>query len=85
MSQQVTAAPPAPMRIERAEHGPSPWASLVSVTGRLLVWGLLVALVVAIVYPLLWMVLSGFKSNQEVFGSPWGLPGALRWEYYAHA
>jgi raffinose/stachyose/melibiose transport system permease protein len=55
---------------------------LLQVLGRLLVWGLLAGLVIAIVYPLLWMVLSGFKTNQEVFGDPFGLPGALRWENY---
>jgi raffinose/stachyose/melibiose transport system permease protein len=31
------------------------------------------------------MVLSGFKTNQEVFGDPFGLPGALRWENYQTA
>jgi raffinose/stachyose/melibiose transport system permease protein len=85
MSQHVTVAPPAPVRVAHTQYRPSPWGSLAGVTGRLLVWGLLVALAVAILYPLLWMVLGGFKSNAEVFNSPWGLPGALRWENYAHA
>jgi raffinose/stachyose/melibiose transport system permease protein len=86
MSQQITVAPPSPVRVAGPKrHARSPWSSLLEVTGRLLVWGFLVALVVAIVYPLLWMVLGGFKSNQEVFNTPWGLPGALRWENYTRA
>lgn len=52
---------------------------------RVLVWVGLAALVVAVLYPLLWMVFSSFKSNQEVFTSPWGLPGELRWENFGKA
>jgi raffinose/stachyose/melibiose transport system permease protein len=52
---------------------------------RVGVWVGLVALVVAVLYPLLWMVFSSFKDNQEVFGSPWGLPGQLRWHNFARA
>jgi raffinose/stachyose/melibiose transport system permease protein len=85
MNQQVIMAPPAPPKVATAPSGRSPWASLTQVIGRLLVWGLLIALVVAILYPLLWMVLGGFKNNQEVFNHPWGLPGALRWGNWAHA
>jgi raffinose/stachyose/melibiose transport system permease protein len=63
----------------------SPLLGVLHVIGKLLVWGLLAGLVVAILYPLLWMVLSGFKTNQEVFGDPFGLPGALRWGNYQTA
>jgi len=52
---------------------------------RVAVWVGLAALVVAVLYPLLWMVFSSFKDNQEVFASPWGLPGELRWENFARA
>jgi raffinose/stachyose/melibiose transport system permease protein len=52
---------------------------------RLVVWAGLVALVIAVIYPLLWMVFSSFKDNQEVFGNPWGLPGELRWGNFAKA
>ena len=52
---------------------------------RLTVWLGLALLVVAVLYPLLWMVFSSFKSNQEVFASPWGLPGELRWGNFGRA
>ena len=48
-------------------------------------WLGLAVLVVAVLYPLLWMVFSSFKSNQEVFASPWGLPGELRWGNFGKA
>jgi raffinose/stachyose/melibiose transport system permease protein len=52
---------------------------------RVVVWLGLVVLAVAVLYPLLWMVFSSFKDNSEVFASPWGLPGELRWGNFAKA
>ena len=52
---------------------------------RTAVWLGLVLLAVAVLYPLLWMVFSSFKDNSEVFASPWGLPGELRWGNFAKA
>lgn len=46
---------------------------------------MLVALAVAVVYPLLWMVFSSFKTNREIFGSPWSLPEELRWDNFTRA
>jgi raffinose/stachyose/melibiose transport system permease protein len=71
--------------VSRQTAAASSWAALGGAIVRLLVWGHLVALALVILYPLVWMALGGFKSNQEIFDSPWGLPGALRWENYAHA
>jgi N-acetylglucosamine transport system permease protein len=45
----------------------------------LILWSLLVIL------PLVWTVLSSFKSTQEVLGNPLSLPGKLRFENYANA
>jgi len=45
----------------------------------------LVVLAVAIIYPMVWAVLNGFKSNLELFGDPWGLPTTWRWENFAKA
>jgi N-acetylglucosamine transport system permease protein len=45
----------------------------------LLVWGLLVTL------PLLWAVVSSFKSDNEIFTDPWGLPGTLHWSNWSRA
>ncbi len=87
MSSPVALKPaPAPVaEPERRRPVASPWEVLARVTVRLLVWGLLLTLLLAILYPLLWMVMGGFKSNEEVFNTPWGLPGELRWENYARA
>ncbi|GAB2958691.1 carbohydrate ABC transporter permease [Micromonospora polyrhachis] len=45
----------------------------------LVLWGLLTVL------PLLWVVISSFKSDAEILSDPWGLPSALRFENWARA
>jgi raffinose/stachyose/melibiose transport system permease protein len=52
---------------------------------RVLIWVVLGALAVIVIYPLLWMVFSSFKDNSEVFGRPWGLPTELRWHNFVAA
>lgn len=68
-----------------ARVGASPLALVLRVLGKLLIWGVLAGLVVVIIYPLLWMVLSGFKTNQEIFGNPFSLPSSFSWENYRAA
>lgn len=52
---------------------------------HVLVWVLLAALAIVVIYPLLWMVFSSFKDNSEVFGRPWGFPSHLRWHNFVAA
>ena len=65
-------APRPPSRRSRtaARDGP---AAVMSVAGR--VWLGLGLPVIAVLYPLLWMVFSSFKDNQEVFDDPGACPG----------
>jgi raffinose/stachyose/melibiose transport system permease protein len=65
--------------------GQSPGRNPLHLIGRVLGWIGLGVLAVAVIYPLLWMILSSFKSNAEVFGSPWGLPSELRWGNFSQA
>ncbi|HEY1106662.1 MAG TPA: carbohydrate ABC transporter permease [Agromyces sp.] len=53
--------------------------------GRVFVWAFLLGLVVVIVYPLLWMVMNGFKTNAELFGDPFAMPVQFDWENYVDA
>ena len=57
----------------------------IGIVGKLLAWGFVIALAILVLYPLIWMVLSGFKSNQDIFGSPWALPTEWRWGNFAKA
>ena len=45
----------------------------------LIFWTLIILL------PLVWTVLASFKTNAEIFGDSWTLPGALRLDSYARA
>lgn len=72
-------------RIRRARRDRSPTATVASAIGRLIAYILLIVLVVAIIYPMIWAVLNGFKSNLELFGDPWGLPSSWRWENFVKA
>lgn len=38
-----------------------------------------------IILPLVWMAITGFKSNQEMFLSPFSLPEVWHWENYVNA
>jgi raffinose/stachyose/melibiose transport system permease protein len=56
-----------------------------SVVVRALISVLLLALALAVLYPLAWMFISGFKTNFEIFSDPWGLPGTWRVENFVAA
>jgi raffinose/stachyose/melibiose transport system permease protein len=52
---------------------------------RLVVWGILVTLVLIVVLPLGWMLLSSLKVNQGFLSDPFGLPTTLDFQNYADA
>lgn len=53
--------------------------------GKTLLVSFLVCLGIVVIYPLLWMMLNGFKSNAEIFGSPFTLPTHFSWGAYVAA
>jgi raffinose/stachyose/melibiose transport system permease protein len=55
------------------------------VIARLFMWAFLLGLAVVVLYPLLWMVLNGFKSNAELFGNPFALPTGFSFDNYRDA
>ncbi len=40
---------------------------------------------VIVIFPMIWVVISSFKTSQEIFFSPWGLPAALQWNNFVRA
>ncbi|WP_431993793.1 carbohydrate ABC transporter permease [Streptomyces albogriseolus] len=52
---------------------------------RLFMWAFLLSLAVVVLYPLLWMVLNGFKTNADLFGNPFALPTDLSFGNYRDA
>jgi N-acetylglucosamine transport system permease protein len=45
----------------------------------------LIAWAVLVIFPFVWMVITAFKADQEIFFSPWALPSALHWDNFARA
>jgi N-acetylglucosamine transport system permease protein len=64
-------------RRRRGRHGPGVFAGLSHLA--LFIWALLV------IVPLVWTFLASFKTNAEIFGDPWTLPGALRVDSWGRA
>jgi raffinose/stachyose/melibiose transport system permease protein len=56
-----------------------------SVVGRTFLWAFLICLGIVVVYPLLWMALNGFRTNSQIFETPFGLPTNWSWSNYADA
>jgi N-acetylglucosamine transport system permease protein len=40
---------------------------------------------VAVVFPMAWMIYSSFKTDQELFFSPWTLPQVMQWDNFVRA
>lgn len=49
------------------------------------IYGVLGLMVLGVLLPLAWMIISGLKSYREVFDTPWGLPAAPQWQNYIKA
>jgi N-acetylglucosamine transport system permease protein len=87
---KTTDTPPADTTGERApvtKQAPAP-APREKATGRtlnvfshgfLILWALMVAL------PLLWAVMTSFKTDKDIFSSPWALPDTLHFDNWSRA
>ena len=53
--------------------------------GEWVQFGIAVLLVAAMFYPTVWMVLSAFKTDREIFRTPFALPATWRWENFVKA
>lgn len=62
-----------------------PPANVWGIILKTFLWAFLICLGVVVIYPLLWMALSGFKNNAQIFGNPFALPVVWSWENYVHA
>lgn len=56
-----------------------------SPTARIVRWVVLTVFTAITLVPLLWLLLSSFKTNAELFASPFGLPAHWSFDNYANA
>nr|BFE81146.1 hypothetical protein GCM10020093_037470 [Planobispora longispora] len=59
--------------------------SFLGVIVRVFMWAFLLGLAVVVLYPLLWMLVNGFKTNAELFGDPFALPVDWSFDNYRKA
>ena len=45
----------------------------------------LIGWAVTVIFPMIWMIYSSFKTDQELFFSPWAPPLELQWDNFARA
>ena len=48
-------------------------------------YGFLILFTNIFLYPILWLVINSFKTNQELFASPWSFPSSFSIENYVRA
>jgi N-acetylglucosamine transport system permease protein len=53
--------------------------SRLAIQASLWIWAILV------VFPFVWMIYTSFKTDQEIFFSPWSLPQTPRWDNFVRA
>jgi raffinose/stachyose/melibiose transport system permease protein len=56
-----------------------------SIPARIVRWVVLVVFTAITVIPLLWLLLSAFKTNAELFANPFGLPAHWSFDNFVHA
>jgi N-acetylglucosamine transport system permease protein len=49
------------------------------------IYVLLVVWTILVIFPLIWLIYSSFKTNQELYASVWGFPDHLEWYNFARA
>ena len=53
--------------------------------GRSLVNVSLALWAVIVIFPMLWLIYTSFKTDQEIFFSPWSLPAEMQWNNFERA
>ena len=71
--------------VSTAKERPARTFSLGAFLGKLTIYLILTIWLVIVVFPMLWSIMSAFKTDQEIFFSPWALPKVLMFENFARA
>lgn len=45
----------------------------------------LILFAITCIYPLIWLLFNSFKTNEELFANPWGLPASINFKNYVVA
>lgn len=59
--------------------------SLSALLSRIFIQTILVVWAIIVIFPMLWLVYSTFKTDQEIFFNPWSMPADLQWINFQRA
>ena len=76
------AAPKPAAKAQRATSRPTIWTDKTVAT---ISHFALIAWMIVIIAPMLWVLMSSFKTTQQIFGSPFSLPTSLNFDNYVSA
>lgn len=69
-------------KVERSVTGRSNVGGIVSKT---IIYIILSAWALLVIFPMLWTIMTSFKTDQEIFFSPWALPATPMFDNFARA
>ncbi len=59
--------------------------TLGGVVSKIVIYLILGTWTIIVIFPMLWSVMTAFKTDQEIFFSPWSLPATPMWENFVRA
>lgn len=57
----------------------------VEVIGEVITYTVLILWSIIVIFPMVWLLYTSFKTDQEIFFSPWTFPAALQWGNFQRA
>ena len=62
-----------------------PRPSLFTIIAKVLMYSVLIIWAVLVIFPMLWSIMTSFKTDQEIFFNPWALPKEWMYENFIRA
>jgi N-acetylglucosamine transport system permease protein len=81
-SKSMTVAPTTPPVESRSARA---WNLITGKLATVFVYLVLGFWALVVIFPMIWVIISSFKTDQEIFFSPWGLPANLMFENFIRA
>ncbi|HEU5015451.1 MAG TPA: carbohydrate ABC transporter permease [Roseiflexaceae bacterium] len=71
-----------PREVTQPVARPSRLGAIVS---KIIIYLILGSWAIIVIFPMLWSVMTAFKTDQEIFFSPWALPAVPQWDNFVRA
>ncbi len=68
------------VKADSTQNGPK--RSIGETISNVVIYAFLAFWAVLVIFPMVWLFYTSFKTDQEIFFSPWSLPAAPQWDNY---